>query len=106
MEGLKCPKIPQLTEPPWVLKEWDDIISFMLCCQHLFLPLVPGRFEDPPIAKWPKGQDRRNPPEILTIQRCTLEVSIGSQTGIVPEGNTWNVPRSLATQTMGKMMTT
>jgi len=34
-ERLKWPKIPQLTESHWVLKEWDDIISFMLCGQHL-----------------------------------------------------------------------
>jgi len=54
-ERLKRPKIPQLTEPHWVLKEWDDIMSFMLCGQHLLLPVVPGQFEDPPIAKRPKG---------------------------------------------------
>jgi len=29
-ERLQRPKIPQLTEPHWVLKEWDDIMSFML----------------------------------------------------------------------------
>jgi len=50
-ERLKCPKIPQLTEPYWVLKEWDNIMSFMLYGQHLLLPVVPGQFEDPPIAK-------------------------------------------------------
>ena len=54
MERLKRPKIPQLTEPHWVLREWDDIISFMLCGQHLLLPVVPGQFKDPPIAKRPK----------------------------------------------------
>jgi len=41
-ERLKRPKIPQLTEPHWVLKEWDDIMSFILCGQHLLLPVVPG----------------------------------------------------------------
>ena len=51
MERLKRPKISQLTEPPWVLKEWDDIMSFILCGYHLLLPVVPGQFEDPPIAK-------------------------------------------------------
>jgi len=84
-ECLKRPKIPQLTEPHWVLKEWDDIMSFMLCGQHLLLPVVPGQFEDPPLAKRPKGQDRRNPPETPTKQRSAPEVSTGSQTGIVPE---------------------
>jgi len=55
MERLKRPKILQLTEPHWVLKEWDDIISFMLCGQHLLLPVIPGQLEDPPIAKRTKG---------------------------------------------------
>jgi len=86
-ESLKRPKIPQLTEPHWVLKEWDDIMSFMLCGQHLLLPVVPGQFEDPPIAKRPKGQDRRDLPETLTKQRSVPEVSKGSQTGIVTEDN-------------------
>jgi len=84
-ERLKRPKILQLTEPYWVLKEWDDIMFFMLCGQHLLLPDVPGQFEDPPIAKRPKGQDRRDPPETPTKQRSAPEVSTGSQTGIVPE---------------------
>jgi len=52
-ERLKCHKMQQLTEPHWVLKEWDDIMSFMLCGQHLLLPVVPGQFEDPAIAKRP-----------------------------------------------------
>jgi len=84
-ERLKHPKIPQLTEPHWVLKEWDDIMSFMLCGQHLLLPVIPGQFEDPPIDKRPKGQDRRNPPGTPTKQRSAPEVSTGSQTGIMPE---------------------
>jgi len=37
------------------------------------------------MAKRPKGQDRRNPPETPTKQRSALEVSTVSQTGIVPE---------------------
>jgi len=57
----------------------------MLCGQHLLLPVVPGQFEDPPIAKRPKGQYRRDPPETPTKQRSAPEVSRGSQTGIVPE---------------------
>jgi len=85
MERLKHHKIPRHTEPHWVLKEWDDIMSFMLCSQHLLLPVVPGQFEDPPIAKRPKGQDRRDPPEMLTKQRSAPEGSTGSKTGIVPE---------------------
>jgi len=84
-EPLKRPKIPQLTELHWVLKEWDDIMSFMLCGEHLLLPVVPGQFQDPPIAKLPKGQERRDPPETPTKQRSAPEVSTGSQTGIVPE---------------------
>jgi len=84
-ECLQHPKIPQLTEPHWFLKEWDDIMSFMLCGQHLLLHVVPGQFEDPPIAKRPKGQDRRDPPETPTKQRSAPEVSTGSQTGIVPK---------------------
>jgi len=60
-------------------------MSFMLCGQHLLLLVVPGQLEDPPIAKRPKGQDRRDPPEMPTKQRSTPEVSTGSQTGIVPE---------------------
>jgi len=60
-------------------------MSFMLCGQHLLLPIVPGQFEDPPIAKRPKGQDRRDPPETPTKQRSAPEVSTGSQTGIMPE---------------------
>jgi len=84
-ERLKCPKIPQLTEPYWVLKEGDDIMSFMLCGQHLLVPVLPRQFVDPPIAKGPKVQDSRDPPERPTKQRSALEVSLGSQTGIVPE---------------------
>jgi len=60
-------------------------MSLMLCGQHLLLPVVPGQFEDPPIPKRPKGQDRRDPPEMPTKQRSPPEVSTGSQTGIVPE---------------------
>jgi len=60
-------------------------MSFMLCGLHLLLLVVPAQFEDPPIAKRPKGQDRRDPPEKPTKQRSAPEVSIGSQTGIVPE---------------------
>jgi len=60
-------------------------MSFMLCGQHLLLPVIPGQFEDPPIDKRPKGQHRRNPPETPTKQRSAPEVSTGSQTGIVPE---------------------
>jgi len=85
MERIKRPKIPQLTEPHWVLKEWDNIISFMLYGQHLLLPVVPEQFEDPPIAKRPKGQDRRDSPKTPTKQRSAPEVSTGSQTGIMPE---------------------
>jgi len=66
MECLKHPKIPQLTEPYKVLKEWDDIMFFMLCGPHLLLPVVLRQFEDPPIAKGPKGRDRRDPPETPT----------------------------------------
>jgi len=84
-ERLKRPNIPQLTEPHWVLKEWDDIMSFMLCGQHLLLPVVPGQFENPSIAKRPKGQDRRDSPETPTKQHSAPEVRTGSQTGIVPE---------------------
>jgi len=84
-ERLKRPNIPQLTEPHWVLKEWDDIMSFMLYGQHLLPPVVPGQFEDPPIPKRPKGQDRRDPPEMPTKQRSVPEVSTRSQTGNVPE---------------------
>jgi len=84
-ECLKRPKIPQLTEPHWVLKEWDDIMSFMLCGLHLLLHAVPGQFEDRPIAKQPKGQGRRDPPETPTW---------------------WNLPQMQATQTMEKMMMT
>jgi len=87
IERLKRPKIPQLTAHHWVMKEWDDIMSIMLCVQHLLLPVVPGQFEDPPIAKWPKGQDRRNPPKTPTKQRSALEVSTGSPTWVVPEDN-------------------
>jgi len=86
-ERLKRPKILQLTEPHCVLKEWDNIMSFMLYGQHLLLPVVLEQFEDPPIAKRPKGQDRRDPPETPTKQRSAPEVSTGSQTGIVPEDN-------------------
>jgi len=85
VERLKRPKIPQLTEPHWVLKEWDDIRSFMLCGQHLLLPVVPGQFEDPPIAKRPKGKDRRDPPETPTKQHFAPQVSTGSQTAIMPK---------------------
>jgi len=60
-------------------------MSFILYGQHLLLPLVPGQFEDLPIAKRPKGQDRRNPAKTLTRQRSAPEVRTGSQTGIVPE---------------------
>jgi len=85
MEHLKRPKISQLTEPQWVLKEWDYIMSFVLCGQHLDLPIIAGRFEDPPIGKRPKRQDGRNHPETPTRQCSAPEVSTGSSTGIVPE---------------------
>jgi len=62
-------------------------MSFILCGQHLLLPVVLGQFEDPPIAKRPKGQDRRDPPKTLTKQRSASEVSTGSQAGNVPEDN-------------------
>jgi len=57
----------------------------MLCGYALLLPVIPGQFEDPPIAKGPKGQDRKDPPEMPTKQRSAPEVSTGSQSGIVPE---------------------
>ena len=57
----------------------------MLYDQHILQPIVPGQFEDPPIAKRPKGQDRRDPHEMPTKQRSAPEVSTGSQTGIMPE---------------------
>jgi len=85
IEPIKRPKIPQLTKPHWVLKEWNDIMSFILCGQQLLFPVVPGQCKDPPISKRPKGQDRRDPPETLTKQRSVPEFSTGYQTGIVPE---------------------
>jgi len=85
MERLKRPTIPQLIEPHWILKEWNDIMFFMLCGQHLLLPVVPEQFEDPPIAKRLKVQARRDPPETPTSQHSAPEVSTESQTGIVPE---------------------
>jgi len=87
MEILNCTKIPQLIEPHWVLREWDDLMSFMLCGQHLLLAIVPGQFEDQTIAKRPKGQDRRVLPEMPTRQRSAPAVSIGSQNTIVPEND-------------------
>jgi len=60
-------------------------MCFMLCGHHLLLPVIPGQFEDPLIAKRPKGQDRRDPPETPTKQRSVPEVSTVSQTGIVAE---------------------
>jgi len=60
-------------------------MSFMLCGQHLLLPVVLGQFEDPPIAKRPKGHDGRDPRETPIKQRPTLEVNTGCQSGIVPE---------------------
>jgi len=87
MACLKRPKIPQLIEPHWVVKEWDDIMSFMLSGQYLLLPIIPGQFENPPIARRPKGQEKRNPLGMPTKQRSTPEVNTGSQTGIVPEEN-------------------
>jgi len=85
MECLKRPKIQQLTEPHCVRKEWDDIMSFMLCGRQLLLTVEPGQFEDPPIAKRPKGQDRRDHPKTPAKQRSAPEVSTGSQTSIMPE---------------------
>ena len=49
-ECLKRAKIPQLIEPYWGLKEWHDIMSFMLCDQNLVLLIVAEKLEDPPIA--------------------------------------------------------
>jgi len=60
-------------------------MSFIPCGQHLLLPVVPGQFEEPPIAKRPKGLDRRDAPETPTRQRSAPEVSTGSQTSIVTE---------------------
>jgi len=82
---LKYSKIPQLTEPHWVLIEWDDIMSFMLCGQHLVLPIIARQFEDLSIASWPKGQDGRDPPKTSTREHSAPEVSTGSQTAIIPE---------------------
>jgi len=59
----------------------------MLCGQHILLPIVLGRFEDPPIARRPNGQDRRDPPETSTRKSSAPQVSIRSQTGIVSEDN-------------------
>jgi len=84
-QRLKRPKIPQLTEPYWVPKEWDDIIFLMLCGQRLLLPVVLGQFDDPPIAKRQKAQDTRDPPEMPPKQCSAPKISTGSQTGIVPE---------------------
>jgi len=60
-------------------------MSFMLCGQHFLLPIVLGQFEDKPIAKRLKVQDRRDPTETPTKQCSAPELSTGSQTGIVPE---------------------
>jgi len=60
-------------------------MSFMLCGQHIVLPIVAGQFGDPPIASQPKEQDRRKGPETPTRLHSAPEISIGSQTGIVPE---------------------
>jgi len=54
-ECLKRPQILQLTELHWVLKEWVDNMSFMLCGRHLLVPVAPGQVEDPPIPKRLKG---------------------------------------------------
>ena len=62
-------------------------MSFMLCGQHLLLPVIPGQFEDTPIDKRPKGQDKWDPPKTPTKQCSAPEVSTGSQTGFVPEDN-------------------
>ena len=82
---LKCQKIPQLTEPIWVPKEWDDIMSFMLCGQHLVLPIIIVQLEDLPIASQRKDQNRWDPPEMPTRRRSMPEVSTRSHPGIVPE---------------------
>jgi len=60
----------------------------MLYSQQLLLPVVPGQFDDPSMAKRPKGQDRRDPAETPTKYRPAPEVSTGSQTGMVPEDDT------------------
>jgi len=60
-------------------------MCFMLCSQHLVLPIVVGQFEDPPIVNQPKGQDRKNPPKMPTREHSVIGVSTGSQTGIVLE---------------------
>jgi len=65
-EWRKRPKITLLTAPYWVLKEWDDIWSFIRCGQHLVLHIIAEQLEDPPIPSRPKGQDKRDPPEIPT----------------------------------------
>jgi len=66
------------------------MILYPLCFygQHFLLPVVPGQFEDPPIAKQPQGQGRRDPSETLTKEYSAPEVSIGSQTGILQEDDT------------------
>jgi len=56
---------------------------FMLCGQHLILSITARQFEDPPIARRPKEQDRRDSPEMPTRQHSASEVSTECQTGIV-----------------------
>jgi len=62
-------------------------MSFMVYGLYLLLPITPVQFEDRPIAKRPKGQDRSNLPQTPTRQRSAPDVSTGSQTGIVPEND-------------------
>jgi len=51
------------------------------------LAIIGVQFEDPLIAKQPKGQDRRDPPSKLPRHLFVPEVITESYTDILPEDN-------------------
>jgi len=60
-------------------------MTFMLYGQHLVLPIVARQFEDPPIIRRLRGQDRKDSSKMPTRKRSSPEASTGSQTSIILE---------------------
>ena len=103
-ERLKQRKVHQLTEPHCVLREWGNIMSFMLCGQHLLLPVVQGQFEDPPIAidlkNKTEGTLLRHQPDNIPHQKSTQDHKLASCQKIT----SWNMPLILVMLTTEETM--
>ena len=34
---LNCPFVTRLTEPPWIAREWDELMALMIPCRSLYM---------------------------------------------------------------------